>query len=724
MNDPGTHEPISQAAEEVEPSFLDGSGNDAEEEEEQAIEEQDHNLHDENRWWFASTGCPLIAGTFGPLANAFSICALARSWRVSIMPGETEANGGRITDPGWLLAVNALSLVFALAANAALLLNMSGRVRFKITQPISVIGFFLAGMLLVVDTAVLSALPSYGLPPSSFAAAGGSHALSQAFYYAIQAAIIYWIICILMSLTAYGAWSGHYESEFSLTVAQRTLMLQAMGFVLYIMLGALVFSHVEGWEYLDALYWADLTLLTIGLGSDFHPSTHTGRTLFIFFAIGGIVIIGLVIGSIRSLVLDRGKRKISARLMEKKRLLAINSVDPRKHLIRISRFETMKFDNDELTPAKRRKLEFQVMRNVQEYAERDRRWMALLVSTSAAVCLWFIGAAIFYVAERNQEWSYFVSLYFTYTCLLTIGYGDFYPQSNAGKAFFVLWTLLAVPTLTILISDMGDTVVGAFSNFTIWLGSITILPGEEGIRTTATTAFRQFAVGKSDPEEVKGDKAPGLLGEADKNQQANAKINEKSPHEIHEDLMRRNFAERLAVHIEDDEIQEAIEAEERGDPEERDVHFYHFVLARELRNTMHDINKSPPKQYTWEEWEYFLKLIDNEANGKQLIPVALRNPTTLSKFAEKKQNQRFTWLSSDSPLLGYKTEAEWILERLGATLERELQDERKRLLGKSEKKKPPISLARMIQEGHIKPKKQSASSDGSDQMADGAEGKV
>lgn len=709
MNDPGTEEPIKQAAEELDPSFLDGNGEEGENEEEQAIEEQDHNLHDESRWWFASTACPLIAGTFGPLASAFSICALARTWRVSIAPGQTEANGGRITDPGWLLAVNAISLAVALAANAALLLNMSGRVRFRVAQPISVIGFFFAGLLLVADLAALTAVPEYGIPSTSFARAGDAHAFSQAFYYAIQASIIYFIISMLMGLTAYGAWKKHYEAEFNLTVAQRTLMLQTMGFVFYLMIGALIFSQVEDWEYLDAIYWADLTLLTIGLGSDFHPSTHAGRTLYIFFAIGGIVIIGLVIGSIRSLVLDRGKRKISARMMEKKRLLAVNSVDPRKHRIRVTRFQTMKFDNDSLTPAKRRKLEFEVMRNVQDYAERDRKWMSLAISLTAAMALWLIGAAIFYIAERNQEWSYFVSLYFAYTCLLTIGYGDFYPQSNSGKAFFVLWTLLAVPTLTILISDMGDTVVAAFSSFTIWLGSITILPGEKGVRETAKKAFEQFTVGKADAKELKSEKPPGIMGEADGKMSAGkTDLDGKDAQQVHEDLMRNNFAERLSVHVEDEEINEAIEAQNRGDPEERDVHFYHFVLARELRNAMHDMNKSPPKKYTWEEWEYFLKLIDNEANGQELIPMSLRNPTTISKFAEKKKNQQFTWLGRDSPLLDYKTEAEWVLERLGATLERELQDERKRLLGKPvDKKKPPISLAQLIRDGHLKPRKQS-----------------
>jgi len=51
--------------------------------------------------------------------------------------------------------------------------------------------------------------------------------------------------------------------------------------------------------------------------------------------------------------------------------------------------------------------------------------------------LWPAGAAIFQAAEYGQNWPYFGSLYFSYTSLLTIGYGDFYPQSDSEKPFFV-----------------------------------------------------------------------------------------------------------------------------------------------------------------------------------------------------------------------------------------------------------------------------------------------
>lgn len=54
-----------------------------------------------SRWWFASTAFPLVAGTFGPMASAFSICALVVRWRVSIPPGGVEEHGIYIDDPKW-----------------------------------------------------------------------------------------------------------------------------------------------------------------------------------------------------------------------------------------------------------------------------------------------------------------------------------------------------------------------------------------------------------------------------------------------------------------------------------------------------------------------------------------------------------------------------------------------------------------------------------------------
>ena len=89
--------------------------------------------------------------------------------------------------------------------------------------------------------------------------------------------------------------------------------------------------------------------------------------------------------------------------------------------------------------------------------------------------LWFVGAVAFWKSETNsvdgQPWSYFESLYFTFVAQLTIGYGDFEPQTNASKPAFVFWSLIALPTLTVLIGAIGDVVSGFVNWYTEWIGN-------------------------------------------------------------------------------------------------------------------------------------------------------------------------------------------------------------------------------------------------------------
>ncbi|KAL1648335.1 hypothetical protein SLS58_002088 [Diplodia intermedia] len=686
MNDPGVDEPISNAAQDLEQNPYDSA--------EKKREEEEQDFLDPSRWWFASTACPLIAGTFGPLANAFSICALVEKWRVYIPPGMDETVGEPVQDPSWLIAVNAVSLVCALTANLALLLNMARRLKFNVAQPITIGGFALAATLLIALVAVASS-SYFRIPP------GNAHALSQAFYYAIIAASLYAIISMLMVLTVYGAWKGHYKTEFRLTISQRTLMLQTISFTVYLLLGGLVFSYVEGWKFLDGVYWADYTLLTVGLGSDFPPKTHLGRSLLFPFAIGGILMVGLVVGSIRSLVLERGKAKMEARMTEIKREKVLRNLDPSKLTVRIGMFQKIHFSSEGLSEVERREQEFHVMRHIQKSAERNRRYTALGLSIAATCILWFIGAVVFKASEgSHQGWTYFQALYFSYTSLLTIGYGDYCPKSNSGKPFFVVWSIIAVPTLTILISNMGDTVVKGFSEFTIWLGSLTVLPQESGFRATLTSnlaKLRDNNLFKRDSSLPEFEKPPGFLPHDGNEQQGRDRAGMR-------ERIESAAINRLMEHLEEEELAEAEEAEEREDPLARDIHFYHFVLAKETRKVMKDLNASPPKQYSYQEWAYYLKLVgQDEAN-----PGGHRKPPTIP---ERNKNHKadlgagagtirfdgeqvyaWSWLGTRSPLMGSKSEAEWILERLSTVLEHELKT-LKSSNAKERMEPPPISMA-------------------------------
>lgn len=588
------------------------------------------------------------------------------------------------------IAINAVSLVLALIANFALLLNMARRLSFTIAQPLTIAGWYLASILLIALVVVTSR--GLQLPP------GQNRGLTQAFYYAIIAAVLYFIIATLMIFTVYGAFRGHYPREFELTTSQRTLMLQTIVFMVYLLGGAAVYAKVESWKFLDAVYFAEFTLLTVGIG-DVAPLTHLGRSLLFPYAIGGIVILGLVIGSIRSLVLDRGKKKLDSRMLEKRRESLVEQMKSSEDATELNPVTNEKEARKAgMSEYERRRQEFELMRKIQNQASVRQRWTALLISSSAWFLLWFMGALVFYKAEGKQGWTYFQSLYFAYTSLLTIGYGDFAPFSNSGKPFFVFWSLLVVPTLTILISDMGDTVIKWVQELTIKLGEWTVLPGEASTKDRIKQSAEKLSKGKISSKGGHMDEPPGILGE---------KTDESGGKEGQIDQGRAT--DPLAGKLEQQEQDEA-NSIKRQDMKRIDIdedpHRYHFLLIKEVRKVMKHANESPPRKYTYDDWVWYLKLMgeDESSNTSHRKPpakvvAAHPNGTTTtdtdatkdkgnggsaSQPAELQQGQTddndqdggrplpWSWLGVRSPLMGEAEEAEWVLERLSARLEKEL----------------------------------------------------
>jgi potassium channel subfamily K len=580
-----------------------------------------------------------------------------------------------------LIAINSISLALALIANIALLLHMARRISFAIAQSFAIIGWYLSGFLLIALVAVAGSSSSgFRLDPPE------QHALSQAYYYAILAAILYMIIASFMIYTVVGAYRGHYPKEFSLTTAQRTLMLQTILFMMYLLLGALVFKHTENWQFSDAVFFANFTLLTIGLGSPFSPTSHVGRSLLFPFAIGGILTVGLVIGSIRSLALERGKKKLQARFVEKKREATVDSINPHRRTIKISLFKTYHFSEDGMNESQKREQEFSIMRKIQDEATSRQQWIALAISSMAGLTLWLVGAAIFAVCERPQGWTYFTALYFSYTSLLTIGYGDVQPQSNSGKPFFVLWTLLAVPTLTILISHLGSTVVKSFADLAIWAGKVTILPGDSGVREQLKVLLHSAARGggKFNPKDFRFEKPPGFLPyQDDNNQQTDQDAN------VHEHALGR-----LSKHVEDEELEEAMK-DDSTDMESKDMQLYHYVLVRELRDILTDVHTEPTKRYSYKDWAWFLKLVRQDEGEESIHQSADEAATAKEDIerelseAEDEEHPTWSWLGVKSPLMSAKNEPQWLADRIGGVLEQEM----KRLRSKKPFRKAPISIA-------------------------------
>lgn len=71
-----------------------------EEPEPKGIHNEDAHL-DPSRYWFASSAFPMVAATLGPVASAFSVCALVRPWRQIFPPGSDIDKAVFVDDPDW-----------------------------------------------------------------------------------------------------------------------------------------------------------------------------------------------------------------------------------------------------------------------------------------------------------------------------------------------------------------------------------------------------------------------------------------------------------------------------------------------------------------------------------------------------------------------------------------------------------------------------------------------
>jgi potassium channel subfamily K len=74
--------------------------------------DKDYAHYISSRRWFASSAFPMIAGTLGPVASAFSICALVRPWRQMWPPGSDVDTAMYIPDPSWYVPSPAARTIY------------------------------------------------------------------------------------------------------------------------------------------------------------------------------------------------------------------------------------------------------------------------------------------------------------------------------------------------------------------------------------------------------------------------------------------------------------------------------------------------------------------------------------------------------------------------------------------------------------------------------------
>ena len=385
-------------------------------------------------WYFISSYFPLITACVGPVANMISFIGLIEHWRMIIETGET------INDDGYLLALNIMLFFFGLMGNISLLMNFSGRVRYLVTQSVSISCWCTACGLLVVDVAITKVRYFHG-PVKIVKYDEPIHFRpTEGYWFAVFTAGLYFFCMLILSLNFLGYKLRKYPPTFNLGPKQRSLMIFTICLAIWLLIGGMVFAHmIPGLTYGSSLYFCTVSVLTIGLG-DILPQSAGAKVLVLCFSLIGVLIMGLIITMIRQVVIAAGGPTIFWHQIERDRLRVLS---------RLNTSSTDSNDGEDITP----EIAFHKMRKIRRDAKIRQGNFSLLLTILNFMVFWLVGATVFYFAEG---WSYFNAVYFCFLCLITIGYGDYAPKSYIGRAFFVCWGIAAIPLMTILISNVGD----------------------------------------------------------------------------------------------------------------------------------------------------------------------------------------------------------------------------------------------------------------------------
>jgi potassium channel subfamily K len=447
-----------------------------------------------------------------------------------------DFEGQLFHDPRWCYYLNLLSLLLGFLGNIFLLFNFTGRIRYILALPVTIFLWYAATFVLVAITVSMHIYtPPVG--PYEIYSQGFWYAVIAAVLYFFSCTVLH--INMWGYFLGHYPQRFELNDHQRTLILQTMLFFVwlAAGGGIFSAIES-VGTKNPNWTFVDGLYFCDVTILTVGFG-DLTPHNDLGRGLVFPYSVIGIVMLGLVISSISKFAQEIASDNVVRKHADKQRTRTLqrSTTDPMElerheilrnfrgaHINNISapfngrrigrktdqgrrsgerrgtvvdsgvsqrsrRSSVIPAVQKRLTVGERLKLRhhkikllseekdrFNEMRRIQKDTERFKRYWSLTLSAMAFILLWAVGAAVFWRTEKAvQGMTYFQALYFCYVSLLTIGYGDFAPQSNPGRSFFVVWSLIAVPTMTLLISDMSSTVIDSFKRLTTVIADYSVL---------------------------------------------------------------------------------------------------------------------------------------------------------------------------------------------------------------------------------------------------------
>ncbi|EIN05813.1 voltage-gated potassium channel [Punctularia strigosozonata HHB-11173 SS5] len=370
---------------------------------------------------------PVLAAVLAPLSVLLDIPALSERWY--------RRDGKTIADPPASLTLSAVGLAFNVIANALLI------VRFSLTARASRFATRLSVPFWGLKVATSFAnLITFGLLTRN----QPTFSYYEGFWCAVVSCILSGVILLLLFL--------HWWSELGdkrhgrpinhkIHVSGRHYMLHSTYFITLIAIGALVFSRIEHWTYLEGIYFTIVCFLTVGFG-DFLPTTAAARVLLFPFALLGIASLASIIEMLIRFFASRSEQR-------KAKLRAHFEALRERRL-------AQEGAGDDLA----REVAFlERLHHLQDTADQATE---VALSFGGFVVFWLVGGAIFWAIEG---WPYGTSLYFCYLFFLTIGFGDVVPVTPGGRVVFIVYSLIAVPIMASFAVQTMTSILTRFSSY-------------------------------------------------------------------------------------------------------------------------------------------------------------------------------------------------------------------------------------------------------------------
>ncbi|VEU20697.1 DEKNAAC101544 [Brettanomyces naardenensis] len=361
-----------------------------------------------------------------------SLFAIVCSWKVKkhVAPDDTSFEG---SDEFWVYLVNGISVLLALISNFFLLLNFRKKVRYVISQVVSVSGWFLASMSLM---ALIISYHAYFYHNHM----DDIYQISYGFYFAVATVCLHFINFVLLFLNELGFLLKKYKPVFNINGVQKSLIFQSSALAVWLIVGSAMATKLLHCPFGFGLYYCTISIVTIGEQQDV-PQNATAEGLMAFWILIGLVFFGLIVSSVIDTIIE------------------FSSSTLYWHRLALTKELRLKLKQPSIL-SNRDAYEF--MRDVDSIAELTQKLYSLLTALCIFMVIFLCGSAGFSLFEG---WPYRLGCYFCFCSLVTLGCGDVVPVTEGGQVLFCVWALASIPSMTTLVSDLSELVFSRMKRF-------------------------------------------------------------------------------------------------------------------------------------------------------------------------------------------------------------------------------------------------------------------